>query len=85
MMDEGRFSISADDLDQRLGSAAAPIVIDARRASVRGRRPRQRPQKQRPLLPGSERGTDPARRLRLKRAGGCRYSSELIEEARWPR
>jgi rhodanese-related sulfurtransferase len=31
-MDEGRFSISADDLYQRLGSAAAPIVIDARRA-----------------------------------------------------
>jgi hypothetical protein len=31
-MDEGRFSISADDLYQRLGSAAAPVVIDARRA-----------------------------------------------------
>jgi hypothetical protein len=31
-MDEGRFSISADDLYQRLGSAAAPIVIDARGA-----------------------------------------------------
>jgi rhodanese-related sulfurtransferase len=31
-MDEGRFSISADDLYQRLGSAAAPIVIDARLA-----------------------------------------------------
>jgi rhodanese-related sulfurtransferase len=31
-MDKDRFSISADDLYQRLGSAAAPIVIDARRA-----------------------------------------------------
>ncbi len=31
-MDEGRFSISADDLYQRLGSAAAPIVIYARGA-----------------------------------------------------
>jgi len=31
-MDEGRFSISADDLYQSLGSAAAPIVIDVRRA-----------------------------------------------------
>jgi rhodanese-related sulfurtransferase len=31
-MDEGRFSISADALYSRLGSAAAPIVIDARRA-----------------------------------------------------
>ena len=30
-MDEGRFSISADNLYQRLGSAAAPIVIDVRR------------------------------------------------------
>jgi hypothetical protein len=36
-MDECRFSISADDLYQRLGSAAAPIVIDARGA------PRSRP------------------------------------------
>ena len=32
MMDEGRFSISADDLYQSLGSTAAPIVIDVRRA-----------------------------------------------------
>jgi rhodanese-related sulfurtransferase len=30
-MDEGRFSISADELYQRLGSASAPIVIDVRR------------------------------------------------------
>ncbi len=28
-MDEGRFSISADNLYQRPGSAAAPIIIDA--------------------------------------------------------
>src|SRR5262249_24929440 len=34
MMDEGRFSISADDLYQSLGNAAAPIVIDVRRASA---------------------------------------------------
>jgi hypothetical protein len=34
MMDEGRFSISADDLYQSLGSAAAPIVIGVRRAPV---------------------------------------------------
>jgi hypothetical protein len=31
-MDKGRFSISAADLYARLGRAAAPIVIDARRA-----------------------------------------------------
>ena len=31
-MDEGRFSISADALYRRLGSAAAPIVVDVRRA-----------------------------------------------------
>jgi rhodanese-related sulfurtransferase len=31
-MDEGRFSISAGELYQRLGSASAPVVIDVRRA-----------------------------------------------------
>jgi rhodanese-related sulfurtransferase len=30
-MDEGRFSILAEDLYQRLGSASAPIVVDVRR------------------------------------------------------
>jgi hypothetical protein len=30
-MDEGRFSISAQALYHRLGTAAAPLVIDARR------------------------------------------------------
>jgi rhodanese-related sulfurtransferase len=30
-MDEGRFSISADDLYRRLGTAAAPLVVDVRR------------------------------------------------------
>ena len=31
-MDEDRFSISADSLYQRLGTARAPVVIDVRRA-----------------------------------------------------
>jgi len=31
-MDEGRFSISADALYHRLGSAASPIIVDVRRA-----------------------------------------------------
>jgi rhodanese-related sulfurtransferase len=31
-MDEDRFSISADDLYRRLGSVAAPVVVDVRRA-----------------------------------------------------
>jgi rhodanese-related sulfurtransferase len=30
-MDEGRFSISADDLYRRLGTAAAPLILDVRR------------------------------------------------------
>src|SRR5437764_15475365 len=30
-MDEGRFSISASDLYRRLGTAAAPLLIDVRR------------------------------------------------------
>jgi rhodanese-related sulfurtransferase len=30
-MDEGRFSVSAPELYSRLGTATAPIVIDARR------------------------------------------------------
>jgi rhodanese-related sulfurtransferase len=33
-MDEGRFSISAQALYHRLGTAAAPLVIDARRAAA---------------------------------------------------
>jgi len=38
-VDEGRFSIPADDLYQRLGSAAASSVTDARRApAFEGRR-----------------------------------------------
>ena len=32
-MDEGRFSISASDLYRRLGTAAAPLLIDVRRSS----------------------------------------------------
>jgi hypothetical protein len=31
-VDEGRFSISADDLHQRFGTVAVPVVVDARRA-----------------------------------------------------
>ena len=33
-MDEGRFSISAQALYHRLGTAAAPLVIDVRRAAA---------------------------------------------------
>ena len=33
-MDEGRFSISASDLYRRLGTAAAPLLIDVRRGPV---------------------------------------------------
>jgi rhodanese-related sulfurtransferase len=33
-MDEGRFSISADDLYRRLGTAAAPLVVDVRRTAA---------------------------------------------------
>src|SRR3954447_15829776 len=31
-MDEGRFSVSASELHSRLGTAAAPLVIDVRRS-----------------------------------------------------
>jgi rhodanese-related sulfurtransferase len=34
IMDEGRFSISASDLYRRLGTAAAPLLIDVRRGPV---------------------------------------------------
>ena len=33
-MDQGRFSISAQALHDRLGAAAAPLVIDVRRAAA---------------------------------------------------
>ena len=33
-MDEGRFSISAQALYRPLGTAAAPLVIDVRRAAA---------------------------------------------------
>jgi len=33
-MDEGRFSVSAQALYHRLGTAAAPLVIDVRRAAA---------------------------------------------------